>query len=408
MSKTHWAMVAVVIVVGAGAAGGWWYKGRGGPGAAEAQAAAKTDPKASDKAKTPDGKPVVPLEFLASEITRPQRASLPQSIAFSGPLVAPASAVVRAKVSGRLLSLSVAEGQRVKAGQTLGLIDQADQSSRVAERAAMLESAKAALAQAERTQAQNERLSQQNFISPAALDSSRAAVQTASAQLDAAQAALNTSRVALRDGALLAPIGGIVAKRQALPGESLTVEQPVLTIVDLARLELAGTVATHEVSRLSPGLAVQVTVEGHTQPVAGRIARIAPAAEPGTRAIGVTIELPNPKELYRAGQYALASVTLADDAQRWVLPVTAVGSTSGQSHVWTIAEGKLMRRSVMLGRRDDSGGRVEVIEGLTPEVQVLAARFDNLREGAPAKVVDARAAMPVASAASGMAGTPAR
>jgi hypothetical protein len=50
--------------------------------------------------------------------------------------------------------------------------------------------------------------------------------------------------------------------------------------------------------------------------VAGRIARIAPAAEPGTRSIGVTIELANPKETLRAGQYALARATLADDSDR--------------------------------------------------------------------------------------------
>lgn len=392
MNKRGWTVLGVVAVAAALAAG-WWFKGRDGgmAGAGEARAAVK-----------PADKPATPLEFLATEVVKPQRTTLSQTLQFSGPLVAPSSAQVRAKASGRLLSLQVQEGQRVRAGQTLGTIDQADQTSRVAERAAMLESARAALAQAERTQAQNDRLAAQSFISSAALESSRAAVQTARAQLDAAQAALTTSRVALRDGSLVAPIGGIVAKRLALPGEALAAEQPVLNIVDIARLELAGTVATHEVSRLSPGMPVQVTVEGHEQPVAGRIARIAPAAEPGTRAIGVTIELANPKELYRAGQYALAAVTLSDEQPRWVLPQAAVGSTSGQSHVWTLADGKLMRRAVMLGRRDEKGGRVEIVEGLAPDVTVLAARFDNLREGVPARVVDARSPAPVASAASGV------
>lgn len=390
MNKRGWTALGVVAI-GAALAAGWWFKGRDGAmgGVGEARAAVK-----------PSEKQPTPLEFLATEVVKPQRTTLSQTLQFSGPLVAPSSAQVRAKVAGRLLSLQVQEGQRVKAGQTLGVIDQADQTSRVAERAAMLESARSALEQAERTQAQNDRLAAQSFISSAALESSRAAVQTARAQLDAAQAALTTSRVALRDGALVAPIAGIVAKRLALPGESLAAEQPVLNIVDIARLELAGTVATHEVSRLSPGIPVQVTVEGYEQPVAGRIARIAPAAEPGTRAIGVTIELANPKELYRAGQYALATVTLSDEQQRWVLPQAAVGSTSGQSHVWTLADGKLMRRAVTLGRRDEKGGRVEVIDGLMPDATVLAARFDNLREGVPARVVDARSPTPVASTAS--------
>jgi RND family efflux transporter MFP subunit len=196
----------------------------------------------------------------------------------------------------------------------------------------------------------------------------------------------------------VAPISGIVAKRHALPGEKVSPEQQVLTIVDLQRLELAGAVGTHEVARLAPGMPVQVQVEGVDQPVAGRVARIAPAAEPGTRSIGVTIELPNPREQLRAGQYALARASLPDDTDRLVLPASAVGQTSGQDHVWVIESGQLARRAITVGRRDEREGRVEVLQGVTPASVVLAARFDNLREGAKALVVAARSA-PVASAA---------
>jgi RND family efflux transporter MFP subunit len=288
----------------------------------------------------------------------------------------------------------------VRAGQALGRVDLAELAGRVAERGANVESARAILAQAERTHASNERLAQQQFISSIALDNSRSAVETARAAYNAAQAALDSTRVSLRDASLVAPIGGIVAKRQVVPGEKLTTEQPVLTIVDLARLELAGSVGTHEVSRLAAGMPVQVAVEGVALPVAGRIARIAPAAEPGTRSIGVTIELANPKETLRAGQYAVARATLADDAERLTLPAAAVGSTGGQDHVWVIESGVLARRAVTIGRRDEREGRVEVTAGLPPASQVLAARFDNLREGAKASVVAAKAATVASAAAS--------
>jgi membrane fusion protein, multidrug efflux system len=77
---------------------------------------------------------------------------------------------------------------------------------------------------------------------------------------------------------------------------------------------------------------------------------------------------------------------------------TAVGKTSGQDHVWLIENGVLARRAVTVGRRDEREGRVEVLQGVVPTSSVLAARFDNLREGAKAVVVAAKAA-PVASAA---------
>ncbi|HTP70782.1 MAG TPA: efflux RND transporter periplasmic adaptor subunit [Burkholderiaceae bacterium] len=335
-----------------------------------------------DKDKT-----VATLEFQAREVVRPLWTALPGRIEFSGPLVAPDTAIVRAKAAGTLVELAVREGSRVKAGQSLGRIDLAELLSRSSERQAAADAARAALAQAERTHASNERLAQQSFISPIALETSRSQLDSARAMYEAAKAQLDVTRVSLREAALVAPISGIVAKRHVVPGEKVSVEQTLLTIVDLARLELAGLVGTHEVSRLQPGMPVQVRVEGMPVPVTGQVARIAPMAEPGTRSIGVVIALPNPKETMRAGQYALARVDLPDDTRRLTVPLTALSSSSGQDQVWVIAEGTLLRRAVTLGRRDEAKGRVEVLSGLTDDAQVLGVRFDNLREGARATVV---------------------
>ena len=406
-TKKKWLIgsAALLVLAGAGLGGAWMVGKRDGPMVAGPTMAEAATPKSGEGGKdSKDGKkPEAPLEFIAREVVRPALVRLPAVIEFSGPLVAPQTAVLRARTAGTLLELRVAEGHRVRVGQVLGRIDMAELGSRVAERSAMLESARAALVQAERTHASNERLAQQSFISPIALDNSRAGLDTARANLDAAQASLETTRVGLRDAVITAPIAGIVAKRHVLPGEKVSPEQQLLTLVDLATLELAGTVGTHEVGRLEAGMPVQVQVEGIAEAATGRIARIAPAAEPGTRSIGVTIALPNPKERLRAGQYALARTTLADETERLTLPATAVGSTAGQDHVWVIESGALVRRAVTLGRRDAREGRVEVLQGVTPASVVLAARFDNLREGAKASVVVNKSA-PVASAA---ASTPA-
>lgn len=335
----------------------------------------------------------VALEFVANEVALPLLTTLPTAVEFAGPLVAPGTAVVRSKASGTLLALNVAEGSRVRAGQTLGQLDLADLNSRVAERSAALESARAQLSQAERQHAANQRLADQQFISGTALEASGTSLESARAQFAAAQAQLGTSRVSLRDAELVAPIAGVVAKRHVLPGEKLSIEQNVLTIVDLARLELAGSVGTHEVSLLRVGMAVEVRVEGVSTSVVGKLERIAPAAEAGTRAIGVTIAIANPKETFRAGQYAIARVQLRDDTQRLTIPATAVTQSAGQDQVWVIEAGALVRRAVTTGRRDAVQGRVEVLSGLTPTAQVLTARYDNLREGGKASVVSVRSAV---------------
>ena len=356
--------------------------------------------KSSDDSK--DKKPVVTLEFTPAEVIRPVLAALPERIEFSGSLMAPRTAVVRAKASGTLLALSVAEGNRVRAGQQLGVIDLADLQSRAAERSAGVESAQARVVEAERAHAANEGLARQQFISANALESSRATLETARAQLKSTQAALATSKLGIREAALTAPISGVIGRRNVLPGEKVSAEQELMTVVDLSVLELAGVVGTHQVSALKPGQTLSVRVEGAASPVQGRIDRIAPSAEPGTRGIRVVVVLANPDEAFRAGQYASAVVMLDDAAQRLTVPITSVGQASGQDYVWTVEKGVLVRRIVITGRRDSVGGRVEVTQGLTLELQVLGARFDSLKEGAPAKIV-AKAAAPTAPAASASA-----
>ena len=75
------------------------------------------------------------------------------------------------------------------------------------------------------------------------------------------------------------------------------------------------------------------------------------------------------------------------------MPTAAVGQSSGQDFVWAIDKGALVRRIVVTGRRDAASGRVEVIKGLTADAQILAVRFDNLKEGAPARIVAERRAL---------------
>ena len=138
---------------------------------------------------------------------------------------------------------------------------------------------RAQMEQAERSYKANEGLAAKNFIAQTALDNfASAAYESARANWQAAKAQLDTSQVTMRQaGLVVARSAASLSKRHALPGEKLAAEQQILTIVDLAKLELAGLVGTHEVSRLQPGMPVQVKVEGVEQPVEAKIARIAPS-----------------------------------------------------------------------------------------------------------------------------------
>lgn len=380
MRKSIWGVIGIAIIV---ITGGSWY----------IAAQSKATPPSKNMARPA-------LEFTAQELQLPRYEPMPLSIEFAGTLQAPKTAIVRAKAQASLLRLDVAEGSRIQAGQSIGQLDLTSILALRNDRQAHVDAARAQVTLAQKNLESNQRLADQNFISPTALQTQRTNLESATSTLRSAQAQLQQAEVSLREAQLIAPIKGIVSKRHALPGEKLAAEQAIVTIVDLEKLELAGSVALHEVSKLTAGQAVRVQVEGTVETVEGKIARIAPIAEAGTRSINVYVLIENPQEKFRAGQYANAKVQVGDTTPRLTLPSSALVSLSGQDYVWTLENQRLVRRIVTVGRRDAATGRVEILTGLTPGIQVLGARFDNLKEGAAAKIVSAKssAVTPLTSA----------
>ena len=163
-----------------------------------------------------------------------------------------------------------------------------------------------------------------------------------------------------------------------------------LSILNAGRLldiELQAMVPAVDIPELRPGMTVDLAVDGFGErKFGGRIERINPSTEPGTRAILVFVGVPNPNGELRGGMFSTGRVALAASAPALSLPANAVRSEAGQTFVWTIEDGKLVKRMVVVGRRDEENNRVEIKTALPASARVLAARFDNLKEGAPALV----------------------
>ena len=124
--QRRWVIVGVATVIVVAGGAGIMLSGK--------QAAAVSKKDGADKASPT-------LEFVSQEVAQPVQASIASVIEFSGALVAPGTALVRAKSAGTLLALNVGEGSRVRAGQVLGQVDLEELRQRVAERSASVEAA---------------------------------------------------------------------------------------------------------------------------------------------------------------------------------------------------------------------------------------------------------------------------
>ena len=342
--------------------------------------------KAGDAAAKSGAAPVT-LEFSSADLARVEAQPLSRWLPVSGALQPVRQATVKAKVSGDVRTITVREGETVRAGQLLAHIDTADLEAKLLERAGALESAKAQLAMAGKTQATNLALLKQNFISQNAYDNSESSFSVSKGSVKSAEAQVQIARNALRDATVTSPLAGVVAKRHVQPGEKVAFDSPLVTIVDLSDLELQAAVPAVDVPELTLGKMVELSIDGFGERrFTGRIERMNPSTEPGTRAILVYVGIPNPDGALRGGMFATGRVALAASLPVATLPATAIRTEAGQSFVWTVEGGKLVKRGVVIGKRDDAAGRIEVKTTLPADVPVLAARFDNLKDGAPAIV----------------------
>jgi len=325
----------------------------------------------------------VTLEFGPADLTHVEAQPMARWLPVSGTLQPVRWSMVKAKVSGDVRQILVREGESVQADQVLGRIDTADLEAKLTERVGALEAAKAQLALAEKMRSTNQALLKQSFISQNAFDSSESSYSVSLGTLKSAEAQVQLARNALRDAVVTSPLAGIVAKRHVQPGEKVAFDSPLITVVDLRELELQALVPAVDVPELAVGMPVELAIDGFVdRRFTGRVERINPATEPGTRAFLVYVGIPNAERALRGGMFATGRIALAAQKGVPTLPTTAVRIEAGQTYVWTISQGKLARRMVVVGRRDEEAGPVEIKTELPPGTPVLAARFDNLKEGA--------------------------
>jgi RND family efflux transporter MFP subunit len=272
-------------------------------------------------------------------------------------------------------------------------LDPAEARARVAQQQAMLADAQARLALARKNLANSASLLKQNFIAQNAYDTSANAVDLAQAAVDSARAQLDLARIALADTTIHAPLSGVVSKRHAQAGEKLSPDSPVFSIVDLKHLTLDAQVPASDIPRIHVGQDVQFRVDGFDgKSFAGKVARINPATETGSRAMIVYVDVANPDGVLRAGMFAKGTVVTDRSAAHPLLPLGAVRQENGRDVVYRVADGKVVSQPVKLGLRNPDEGLVEALDGVDAGMTVLAVPLDGIKPGSKVKLPESATA----------------
>ncbi len=315
------------------------------------------------------------------------------------------TSVLGAQISGTVREILVKEGDHVRRGQVLAVLD--DRSPRAQLEAAQAGVQEAAQGMAEVEQALQAALAERQFagatyrryqgllekssLSRQEFEGAEArykaavanvrAVEAKKKQLEArraqAQAQHESAETVYSYSRLVSPIGGVVTAKSVDAGTLVMPGTPILTVEDTAHYRLEASLPERLLSKVRPGESVSVELdEGRFE---GQVSEIVPAADVGSRTFLVKIDLP--KECAcRSGQYGRALFPVGEQ-KRLVVPRSALVQYGALEGLFVVnVDGRVEYRLVKAGK--DFGERVEILSGLAEGDRVATSQLERLREGA--------------------------
>jgi len=303
---------------------------------------------------------------------------------------------IRPRVGGVLERAAAVEGQRVKSGEVLFVIDPQPYRAALAQAQAALAQAEAAQAQAKRDLARAQPLSKLDALSQRELDAAIAADAATAAQVRAAQAAVRTAELNLGYTEVHAPIDGVMSRAQIRIGGLVTAYTTLLTTVyqtdpmyvnfsigELRLLQLQRELGRPPDRRNPSRRAFHVLLAaGEEIQTQARLDFIDAAVDLKTDTLAVRLAIANPKQLLRAGQYVKVSVETAAPSDALLIPQRAVQELQDKNFVWVVGgDGKAQQRDVTMGPRVGADWIVE--KGLAAGDTVIVDGVQKLKPGTP-------------------------
>ena len=326
----------------------------------------------------------VSQQLSTADVAVADTSTLAAGVLVTGSLRPSDIVVIRAQVAGTLQNLRVDRGSAVSAGQTLAVIQAEGVQSQAIGAKAAIAASRAGLALAQQKLEAARTLHKAGAISDIDLKTAEAEFESAQAQLASATAQSAAAGESASRATVKSPITGVVSDRKVQQGEAVSAGAELMTVVNPRELELAANVPVDEAAAVKVGQSVRFTLAslpGET--FTGRVDRKDPVASEDTRQVGLYLRVANRNGNIVAGQFATGRIVANNAKAVVVVPVGAVRETSGKFWVLRLDNGKVARRDVTVGSRDEANGLVVITSGLVAGDRVIKAPSLTITSGTP-------------------------
>ncbi|MCJ2058379.1 efflux RND transporter periplasmic adaptor subunit [Methylobacterium sp. J-048] len=303
---------------------------------------------------------------------------------------------VRARVTGYLEKINFTDGQTVKKGDLLFVIDRRPYKAALEQAQAALASAKARQSFSQTDLERAQTLSRSGNISEQVTDQRRQASLTAQADVDSAQAALNNAQLNYDFSEVKAPVNGRISRRLVTEGNIVSADQTMLTtIVSLDPIWFSFTVDEKSFLKYqsSLGIGMGQTQQGKGVPITIALSGEAKPTRKGTldfvdnRVDGATgtillrATVPNADLFIKPGLFGIVSMPATKPFQGVMIPDEAVAANQDKRIVYVLGpENVIQQKDVVLGPKVD-GYRV-IRSGLKGDESLVVNGIARVRPGA--------------------------
>jgi len=316
------------------------------------------------------------------------------------------SDVVPSGQGGKVLAVNVQVGSQVNKGQTLitlentaeaslaAAIRQAEQG--VTQAQSSLELARINYEQAAANYERGKQLYEAGAIPQAGAAGFETAYETPYKQAkvnyeQVAPAALASARAAVamtketynqqhNNSFIKSPISGVVTAINVNPGElaSSAAQTPVVTVVNLAKVEVKTTVTESQINKIKQGQKVPVTISAVSdKPFTGVINNVALAADPISKAYPIKVQIDNAQHVLKPGMFAEVQIN-NKLPEALLVPREAVVKKGDADIVWLVSKGRVKSCEVTVGVSD--GKQMQILKGLKVGEQVVISGQNMLNE----------------------------
>ena len=261
--------------------------------------------------------------------------------------------VVAPKVSGRVMRITKRIGDRVRAGELIAVIDDAEYQQAVYEAEANLRIAEASLAEAQsqfelakQEKERAESLAAKGIMTYAELEAAltsftaqQSRLALAGAQIEQRQASLKTSRIRLGYTRLAASAPGYIGERFIDEGALLAQNSAVVSVIGIDSVIVRTTITERDYTYISRGQQAAVSVDAFPEKsFTGKVTRIAPMLQESSRVAQMEVEVLNESLLLKPGMFARVRVVTAEKDGATIVPTRAVVTMNGGAVLFVVSE----------------------------------------------------------------------